>query len=100
MGEIYELTGEDLIILRRSLVGDTTRVSVMIDGGLKIKVGESVWSLPLGELSGTASTDPVSDTAKATARQTARALDTLATDLRARASDLRDMADGASQLPA
>lgn len=98
--EIYELTDDDLEVFRRELSRDDIRkVTVTIDGGLKIKVNEFMWSLPLGDRVGTATTPPAADAARDSARQTARALDTLATDLRARASDLRDLADGASQLP-
>jgi hypothetical protein len=51
MDEIYELAGQDLNDLCDMLsLASVTKVSVTIDDGLKIKVNEGMWSLPLGKL--------------------------------------------------
>lgn len=47
--EVYELAGADLADLRL-MVNDfgTAKVTVMIDGGLKVKVNDDMWAEPIG----------------------------------------------------
>ena len=50
--EIRVLMASDLIDLRDDLVyaaENELRVSICWDGGLKVKVGEGMWTPPLGE---------------------------------------------------
>jgi exosome complex RNA-binding protein Rrp42 (RNase PH superfamily) len=54
---VWEITGYELAALLDSLrrpdgrtLEDIRKVSVAIDGGVKVKVNEYVWSPPMGEL--------------------------------------------------
>jgi hypothetical protein len=46
---VVELSGQDLIYLRRMLNGEAiTSARFAIDGGLKVSVNQQVWTLPMG----------------------------------------------------
>lgn len=54
---VWEITGYELDALIRSLhrpdgvhSDDVHKVSVAIDGGVKVKINELMWSPPMGEL--------------------------------------------------
>jgi len=48
---IWEITGHELAGLLASVRrGDVRKISVSVDGGVKIKVNELMWSPPMGEL--------------------------------------------------
>lgn len=46
---VYVITGQDLIDLRNQLAdAAVTKLSVAIEGGVKYKINEQMWSLPVG----------------------------------------------------
>lgn len=49
---VYEITGEELRDLLYWMEDDITKISVCMDGGLKIKFNEGQWTLPLGARKG------------------------------------------------
>lgn len=53
--ECWVIDGDDLVAVLDELLlcpGDTNKISIMIDGGVKFKVNEDGWSLPYGHLKG------------------------------------------------
>lgn len=52
MSEVYEISGLGLAELLRELQYEPDRiykVSIFIDDGVKVKINEGIWSLPMGQ---------------------------------------------------